>query len=61
MDFSRGYGEMVYLAGSNPDGITSAVADGADDNGAIYNLRGEKVTAPGKGIYIRNGKKFVIK
>lgn len=54
-------GEIVYLAGSNPDGITSTVADGADDNGAIYNLRGEKVTAPGKGIYIRNGKKFVIK
>lgn len=60
-DFSLDCGEIVYLAGSNPDGITSAVADGADDNGAIYNLRGEKVTAPGKGIYIRNGKKFVIK
>lgn len=59
--FAFGDGEIVYLAGSNPDGITSAVADGADDNGAIYNLRGEKVTAPGKGIYIRNGKKFVIK
>lgn len=59
-DFSLDCGEIVYLAGSNPDGITSAVA-GADDNGAIYNLRGEKVTAPGKGIYIRNGKKFVIK
>ena len=33
-----------------------------EDNGAIYNLKGEKVSDPTKpGIYIRNGKKYVVK
>ena len=30
-------------------------------DGAIYNLRGQRVTTPGKGLYIRNGKKFFVK
>ncbi len=32
-----------------------------EDNGAIYTLQGVKVTNPQKGIYIKNGKKFIIK
>lgn len=32
-----------------------------EDNGAYYNLRGQKVTAPTKGIYIKNGKKYIFK
>ncbi len=31
----------------------------ADDR--IFNLAGQEVTNPGKGVYIRNGKKFIIK
>ena len=27
----------------------------------IYDLSGREVTAPSKGIYIRNGKKFIVK
>jgi len=38
------------------DGIT---AD--DENGDIYNLRGQKVNNAQKGVYIKNGKKVVIK
>jgi hypothetical protein len=29
------------------------------NDGAIYNLQGVRVSKPGKGIYIQNGKKFV--
>ena len=32
---------------------------GGDDSDAIYNLGGQRVTAPTKGIYIKNGKKIV--
>lgn len=31
------------------------------DNNKIYNLRGIEVKNPGKGVYIRNGRKIVIK
>ena len=37
----------------------SADAPKADDR--IFNLSGQEVTNPGKGVYIRNGKKFIIK
>lgn len=30
-------------------------------DGAIYNLRGQRITTPAKGLYIRNGKKFFVK
>ena len=30
-------------------------------NGDIYNLNGQKVATPMKGLYIMNGKKIVIK
>ena len=30
-------------------------------NGDIFDLQGRKVTAPAKGIYIKNGKKIIIK
>jgi len=31
------------------------------DDGIIYNLAGQRVNNPQKGIYIKNGKKFIIK
>ena len=30
-------------------------------NGRIYNLNGQQVTAPSKGLYILNGKKVMVK
>jgi len=30
-------------------------------DGAIYNLQGQRITKPQKGIYIQNGKKFIVK
>lgn len=32
-----------------------------EEDGAIYNLQGSKVTNPSAGVYIKNGKKFVVK
>lgn len=44
---------------SYAEGIESINAD--NKAGKIYNLQGQEVTAPAKGIYIMNGKKVVIK
>ena len=33
----------------------------ADDNGAYYNLNGQRVGKPQHGVYIHNGKKIIIK
>lgn len=33
----------------------------AAEDGAIYNLQGVRVNKPAKGLYIQNGKKFVVK
>lgn len=40
-------------------GIEGISADKKD--GKIYNLQGQEVVAPAKGIYIMNGKKFLVK
>ena len=45
---------------ANPDSVDSIEASG-DENGVYYDLTGRKVLNPGKGIYIRNGKKVLIK
>ena len=47
----------------NTEGTTGISMTDADEksDGAIYDLQGRHVTAPVKGIYIRNNKKIVIK
>ena len=42
-----------------PDGIISVYNSG-DANGVWYNLNGQRVEKPGKGLYIQNGKKVII-
>lgn len=44
-----------------PTGIRDVMDDEADKPTVIYDLSGRRVTKPGKGIYIVNGKKVVIK
>ncbi len=41
-------------------GVNAVEAKDADD-AAIYNLQGIRVAHPQKGIYVKNGKKFIIK
>jgi len=43
-----------------PTGINTVKAN-AFENGTVYNLRGQKVTNPTKGLYIINGKKVMVK
>ena len=52
--------KKVTLDKSGGTGIQGVVKVTIDD-GIIYNLAGQRATNPTKGIYIKNGKKFIIK
>lgn len=52
---------MIFDDGSETTGITTAeVSTQAEDN-AWYTLQGVRVAQPTRGIYVRNGKKIIIK
>ena len=42
-------------------GIENLTPTLSEGEGVVYNLRGQRVNAPTKGLYIVNGKKVVIK
>lgn len=41
--------------------LTGINAVAADDAEAIYNLQGQRVTATKAGVYVKNGRKFIVK
>ena len=51
--------ELVSAGGSS--NVESVVVKPVVTDGAIYNLRGQRVDASYKGIVIRNGKKYLVK
>jgi endoglucanase len=51
--------KKVVLAGPET-GIQSVIRT-ADSNAPIYNLSGQRVTSPRKGIYIQNGRKYIAR
>ena len=53
---TRGY----PLGGDGTTGISNTTSDIQNDD-VFYNLKGQRVAAPSKGMYIRNNKKVVIK
>ena len=53
-DETTGIGEIVIEGDAGISGSANA-------DGRIYNLQGQQVTAPLKGLYIKNNKKVVIK
>ena len=53
-DDTTGIGEIVIEGDAGISGSANA-------DGRIYNLQGQQVTAPVKGLYIKNNKKVVIK
>ncbi len=58
---SDAYSGYVDFSWGTADGISAVTTDKAKDS-AIYDLTGRKVTDAKKaGIYIQNGKKFVVK
>ena len=52
-----------YIVGTHGDGTTAIrnIENKQDATGEYYNLQGQRVNAPAKGLYIHNGKKVVIK
>ncbi len=48
------------IGGEGTTGISTTVATG-EDTGAYYNMQGQRVTTPTKGMYIHNNKKIIIK
>lgn len=47
---------------STPTGIISAeIPEPLGAAGTIYNLQGQRISVPVKGVYIKNGKKYLIK
>ncbi len=58
---AAGTGAVKLLFPGSTTGIDSVEAEDAD-NAAIYDLSGRKVLAPAKGgIYVKNGKKYIVK
>lgn len=47
--------------GLDATGISEVKAAATEGNGEIYNLNGQRVAAPSKGLYIMNGKKVIFK
>ena len=52
---------IVRSIESDDDGTTDLTPALSEGEGAYYNLQGQRVAKPGKGLYIRNGEKVVIK
>ena len=44
-----------------PTGIQSIKAFASENDGAIYNLSGQRITHPQRGFYIQNGKVHIVK
>ena len=51
---------LAIRFGSEATGISAVASEQAKDN-TVYNLKGQRVAQPAKGLYIVNGKKIVIK
>ena len=52
-----------YIVGTHGDGTTAIrnIENKQDATGEYYNLQGQRVNAPAKGLYIHNGKKIIVK
>lgn len=62
-DFGTNSANMMVTFDGEPgtDGIKLVITPAVEENSAVYNLQGVEVTNPTKGVYIKNGKKFVVK
>ena len=53
--------DFLGFGGDDTTGINAVNGEGFTVNGEFYNLNGQRVAQPTKGLYIVNGKKVVIK
>lgn len=51
----------ITLSTGGTTNITDATSENENTSAHYYNLQGQRVTSPNKGLYIRNGKKVIIK
>jgi hypothetical protein len=51
--------EIATVGGNETVGITHVTATQADQR--FYNLNGQQVQSLTKGLYIKNGKKFIVR
>lgn len=51
---------LTFVVDGETTAIEGVAAEG-QQNGAVYNLNGQRVEKAGKGLYIQNGKKVVLK
>lgn len=58
---ATGAARVIWLDEAQATAIFGVKEFKAVEDGAIYNLQGVRVTNPAKGVYIQNGKKFVVK
>lgn len=52
---------IIYYGTEEPTSIEEAVAAEPVQNGKIYNLQGVEVAQPARGLYIRDGKKVLVR
>ena len=62
---TSGNANTRYIGFTFDDGATNidplSASDADESNAAYYNLQGQRVDNPTKGLYIKNGKKVVIR
>ena len=51
----------IWLVPGNGSSDIAAITTATTNDGQWYNLQGQPVAKPSKGLYIRKGKKVVIK
>ncbi len=62
LNISGGAGaKPSFIAFEETTDISNAAVETTEDDGTCYNLQGVRVMNPQKGIYIKNGKKVVVK
>ena len=59
VDAARGL--SFFIDGDETTGISQIENGKLNDENSVYNLNGQRVAAPQKGLYIVNGKKVVVK
>ena len=45
--------------GGNPSGISTTASQPSDGDSNVYNIMGQRVATPRKGLFIKNGKKYI--
>ncbi len=52
---------LSFIFGDDATGISSVSVNSIDASKAVFNLQGQRIQQPRKGLYIVNGKKIVVK